>query len=127
MRQRLIGMFAVIHFLLLGMAPSLSGQSLSPDERQKIEALIKYISEMNDARFLRNSSTYDAKTAANFLRRKWAANNSDVNSARDFIDKIATFSGTSGKPYVVRFKDGREAPTREILLVALKDIERKQN
>jgi len=28
------------------------------------------------------------------------------------IDKVASASGTSGKPYLIRFKDGRESKAR---------------
>ena len=57
------------------------------------------------------------------MRGKWDANLSDVKSARDFIDKVATISGTSGKPYLIRFKDGKEIPSREFLLTELKKLE----
>jgi hypothetical protein len=56
---------------------------------------------MNDAKFVRDGSLYNAKTAATFLRLKWEANNAEVRTARDFSDKIATVSGTSGKPYLI--------------------------
>ena len=111
-------------FLAIGIAPVLHAQVVSPSERQKIEALIRYVGEMSDTKFVRNSSTYDAKTAAMFLRLKWGANDSEVKTARDFIDKIATVSGTSGKPYVIRFKDGSEVKSRDFLLAALDKIEK---
>jgi len=31
-----------------------------------------------------------------------------MTSAQDFVDRIASFSGTSGKPYLIRFQDGKE-------------------
>jgi hypothetical protein len=98
-------------------------EPISSGEKQKIEILIKRVSEMSDAQFVRNDSAYDAKTAAVFLRRKWKANDSEVKTAHDFVDKIATLSGTSGKPYVIRFKDGREVKSRDILLAELNKIE----
>jgi Family of unknown function (DUF5329) len=98
-------------------------EPISSGEKQKIEILIKRVSEMSDAQFVRNDSAYDAKTAAVFLRRKWKANDSEVKTAQDFVDKIATLSGTSGKPYVIRFKDGREVKSRDILLAELNKIE----
>ena len=79
---------------------------------------------MNRAKFIRHRSTYDAKAAVTFLRLKWGANDSEVKSGRDFIDKIATFSGTSAKPYIIRFKDGSEMTSREVLLAALNKIEK---
>ena len=48
-----------------------------------------------------------------------------VKTARDFIDKVASASGTSGKPYLIRFKDGHEIKSQEFLLAELKKIEPK--
>ena len=55
---------------------------------------------------------------------KWGANDSEVKTARDFIDKIATFSGTSGKSYIIRFRNGSELTTRDVLLAALNKMEK---
>jgi hypothetical protein len=115
---------AFLLFLAFGTAQVLHAQSAAPNERQKIEALIKFVSEMNGAKFVRNGSTYDAKAATTFLRLKWRANDSEVKTARDFIDKIATLSGTSGKPYVIRFENGSEMTSRDVLLAALNKIEK---
>ena len=115
---------AFLLFLAFGTAQVLHTQSAAPTERQKIEALIKYVGEMNGAKFVRNGSTYDAKAAATFVRLKWGANDSEVKTARDFIDKVANFSATSGKPYIIRFKDGSEMTSRDVLLAALNKIEK---
>ena len=58
-----------------------------------------------------------------FLRGKWEANDAKVKTARDFIDKVASVSGSSGKPYLIRFKDGREINSREFLISALDKID----
>jgi Family of unknown function (DUF5329) len=98
-------------------------QNLPKSEKQKIEALIKEVANLKDAKFVRNGSTYNAGSAATFLRRKWGANESEVKTARDFIDKVASFSGTSGEPYLIRFKDGDEIKSRDFLLAQLKKLE----
>jgi hypothetical protein len=109
-------------FLAVGIVPVVHAQGVSLSERQKIEALIQYVGKMNEANFVRNGSSYDATTAATFLRLKWGANTM-VKTAHDFIDKIGTMSGTSGKPYLIRFKDGSEMKSRDVLLAALNKIE----
>ncbi len=111
-------------FLLLGLAiPSfVRGQTLPMDEKQKIEALIMQVGAAKDARFVRNGSSYNANTAATFLQLKWEANASEVKSVRDFIDKIGTMSGI-GKPYLVRFKGGKEIKGRDFLLDELKKLD----
>ena len=105
------------------MPSFLDAQNLRADEKQKIEALIKHVGDLKDAKFVRNGSAYEPATAVRFLRGKWAANKAGVESARDFIDKVATRSETSGKPYLLRFSDGKEIPSREFLLAELTKIE----
>ncbi len=77
--------------LIIGLAISsfAQAQALPHTERQKIEALITRIGELKDAKFVRNGSIYEVPTAVRFLRGKWEANDSQVKTARDFIDKVA--------------------------------------
>ena len=110
--------------LVILTAPSfVQAQDLPAPEKQKIEALIRQVGDLKNAKFVRNGSTYEPSTAVRFLRGKWAANKAEVKTARDFIDKVATQSGTSGKPYLMRFSDGNEIPSREFLLAELKKLE----
>lgn len=92
-------------------------------ERQKIEALIRHIEEMKDAKFVRNGTEYDAKTAGEFLRSKWKSQRKDIRTARDFIEKAATKSSVSGKPYLIRKKDGVETKSADYLLLELEKLE----
>jgi len=113
---------AILSLLLLISVPA-AVTSAPADETQKIEALIQDVRDLKDATFIRNGSSYNSKSAAIFLRRKWQANQSEVKTARDFIDKVASFSGTSGKPYLIRFEDGTEIHSREFLMARLKMLE----
>jgi len=117
--------FVIFLVLALGLASSsfVHAQALLTAERQKIEALIRYVGGLKDAQFVRNGSSYEVSTAVRFLRGKWEANDAQVKTARDFIDKVASFSGTSGKPYLIRFKDGKEIPSREFLAAELRKME----
>lgn len=108
--------------LAFGLASLARAEFLPASEKEKIEALIKHVARLN-AQFVRNGSAYSADSAATFLRLKWQANASEVSTARDFIDKIASFSGTSGRPYLIRFKDGAEIKSRDFLLAQLKKLE----
>lgn len=114
---------AVLFFVAVTMPVRGAAQPLPSSEKQKIEALIRRVAESLDVKFVRNGSSYEAYSAATFLRLKWEFNASEVKTARDFIDKIATMSGTSGKPYLIRFKDGSETKSREFLLTELQKIE----
>lgn len=112
--------------LLLWLAAAGSvarAQSLAPEEREKIDRLIARIAKRTDTTFIRNGKAYDAATAAVFLRKKWQANEAAVQSARDFIEKIGSFSSTSGTPYRIRLPDGRELQSGDFLLAELEEIE----
>ena len=107
----------------LVLAASLTWAAPPSAEIKKIEMLIEQVRDLKDAEFVRNGSSYNSRHAATFLRRKWQANDSSVQTARDFIDKVASESGTSGKPYLIRFNDGKEIQSREFLLVRLQNLE----
>ena len=98
-------------------------ESAPPQEKAKIEALIQRVSELDNAKFIRNAAEYDVTVAVRFLRGKWRANDKEVKSARDFVDKVGSASGTSGKPYMIRFRDGREIPSRDFLAAELRKQE----
>jgi hypothetical protein len=91
-------------------------------EKEKIEALIKHVEGMEGAVFVRNGKEYDAPTAARFLRGKWERAR-DVKTAREFIEQCATTSSTSGKPYLIRLKGGKEVKSGEYLTAELKKLE----
>lgn len=88
-------------------------------ERQVIESLITRVARSTDAAFVRNGRSYAAPEAAQFLRKKWRSRESEVRSAEEFIDRIASFSSTTGKPYRIRFADGREISSAEFLRAEL--------
>jgi hypothetical protein len=113
-------------FLQTSVLQSAGAQTAPAAERQKIEALIKSIGDAKDLQFVRNGKAYDAVIAAKFLRGKLAANDAEVKSARAFIDKVASFSGTSGKPYLIRRSDGTEIKSKDYLLAELRKLEKAE-
>ena len=116
---------ALCFLLFLGLSVPLPAATPPPPatEQAKIEALISHIENLQDATFIRNGSSYDAKTAAKFLRGKWHANEKDIKTAADFIAKAASFSSTSGKPYLIGLKDGTQTPCGDYLTAQLKKLE----
>lgn len=92
-------------------------------EQEKIDFLIKSIEDLKGAKFWRNGTYYDAKSAASHLRMKRDKAGNSVKTARDFIDKIATKSSVSGEYYRIKFESGKEIETRVFLNEKLKEIE----
>ena len=82
-------------------------QAAHLSEAQKIQALIHSVETLKGAVFIRNGSEYDAAKAAEHLRRKLDYAGSKIRTADQFIDKLATGSSMTGRPYQIRFADGR--------------------
>jgi len=77
-----------------------------PHEQQRIEQLLDALAADGSSRFLRNATAYSGADAARFLRAKLRAQGQGIASAEAFIERIASQSGTSGKPYRVCTPDG---------------------
>jgi hypothetical protein len=107
--------------LLIMFAPLVQAQGKPISEKQKIEALIKNIEELKDAKFVRDNQEFGAKMAANHLRRKWNKYQEKIQTAQDFI-KIVASTSSSGTPYRIKFKD-REIESSKYLLEVLNKLE----
>ncbi len=77
-------------------------------ETQKIQMLIHDVETTKDIRFVRNGSDHDGPAAADHLRMKLRYAGNRIKTAQDFITYLASASSWSGKPYRIRFADGRE-------------------
>jgi len=102
-----------------------SSQDKPASEKEKIEALIKLVEGLKDARFVRNDREYDAATSAKFMRGKWEADQASIKTAKDFIVKAGSVSSTTGKPYLIRFKDGTQKKSGDYLMEQLLKLEGK--
>lgn len=96
--------------MMLTAALACSGTARAADagEKEKIESLIRHVEQLKGASFIRNGKSYDAASAGKFLRGKWQSKDKEIKTAADFISKVGTLSSTTGKPYLIRFSDGRE-------------------
>lgn len=79
------------------------------DTDAEIEALLAHVAA-SGCDFQRNGSLHDAADAADHLRLKYSRGKRYVNSTEQFIDRLATESSWTGKPYTI-ICDGREEPT----------------
>ncbi|MFN0058745.1 MAG: DUF5329 family protein [Planctomycetota bacterium] len=116
--------FLLVAVLLLAVDEPTAKPTRPAVETQKIEALLKQIQDLRDAKFIRNGSEYDAKTAAKFLRQKWESRDGEILSAKDFVSKVASISSTSGNPYIIRMTGDREIECGAFLLAELDKLER---
>ena len=85
--------------------------------------LIRTVDELKDATFIRNGTDYDCHAAAKHMRDKWEYGRKHIKTAGDFIEKVASKSSVSSKPYLIRFKDGHEVESGNFLRDELKKLE----
>jgi hypothetical protein len=106
-------LFAV---LIVALAPpALSGE---PDAaaRTEIAHLLQYL-ETSGCQFQRNGSWYPAARAASHLEQKYEylLKKGLVTSAETFIERAATESSASGKPYSVKCAEAAAVPSADWL------------
>ena len=125
------GLHAERRSLLIGLAlVALAGSCLSASaalptaEMARVERLLSALATRHDVRFVRNGKDYDNDSAVAFLRGKLRAMGGDLKTAEEFVDKLATRSSTTGKPYLVRLSDGRESGAGEFLRAELNRLDR---
>lgn len=85
--------------LVVAARPALA--AMAPHERERTERLLKAMERQTDVQFERNGRLASAGDAVRFLRAKWERYGADIDTAEAFIDRIASQSSTSGRPYRV--------------------------
>jgi hypothetical protein len=112
---------AIALFLLAAL---LRAATRPEEEQQKIDWLI---SEMKnaDAIFIRNGKEYNGEKAAAHVRSKLWFAGKRVQTVREFIAGVASYSEETGKPYEICFKDGTQGPLERWLLERLAVYEKR--
>ena len=100
------------HFFaaLLLLTSSLLSPMLAADE--PVESEVAYLLEFvagSGCDFVRNGSSHDPEEAADHLRLKYSRGKRHVNSAEQFIDRLASESSWTGRAYSVTC-DGQSQP-----------------
>lgn len=76
--------------------------------------------------FIRNGSEHTAAEAAAHIRDKYEHFKSSIKTPEDFIDKAATKSMLTGKPYLVKMPDGTTRPAADWLREVLAEYRAKR-
>jgi hypothetical protein len=119
--SRLVAVLALFAF-----APVANAVGRSPAEEARIEYLLAVVASLQDAQFVRNGTAYDSTAAVKHLRTKLSVAGSRVATAEDFIRYCASESSVSGKPYEIRFSDGRVVLSADFLRQKLIDFDRSR-
>jgi len=118
MRQLLTSIFALLLTAVIAFG-------FDAQTKAEIDELITYV-QTSGVRFIRNGSEYSGAEGAQHLRDKLAKAGDRVKTTDDFITGIASSSYISGKPYLVRFADGRTQPTGDWLRVHLVEVRKNK-
>ena len=105
----------LVTLLLLAMAAS---PARAADDAAAIEYLLVAVGE-SGCTFIRNGKEYASEEAERHLRMKYRRGKRWAPDARAFIDRLASKSSMSGKPYRMRCADEGEQLTSEWLEVKL--------
>ena len=108
----------LLSFVLI--AGSIAMVHAEADADAEIRALIQAVAE-SDCEFNRNGSLHSAEMAAEHLELKYARGKRYADSAEAFIERLASKSSWSGKPYNM-ICDGQAQPTGDWLTATLQDI-----
>jgi len=82
-------------------------------------SLIQRVSKMTAMVFLRNGNEYTAADAAKHMQAKYDYFKKDLATAEDFIDRCASRSEMTGKPYQVKMPNGAVRDAKEFLTAEL--------
>jgi hypothetical protein len=106
-------------------SPATAKHPVRPGEEQtKIDFLVGEVRN-SPAIFIRNGREYTASRAASHLSTKLKFAGRRVQNARQFVIGIASHSEETGKPYEIRWPDGRRQPLAEWLLARLELYEKE--
>ena len=103
--------------LLAGCIATVHADTTADEE---IRALIQAVAE-SGCEFNRNGSLHSAEAAAEHLELKYSRGKRYANSAEAFIDRLASKSSWSGKPYRM-ICDGEVHPAGDWLTATLATI-----
>jgi hypothetical protein len=125
MKTRSLILLVLVGFIIgFTAAESLSENKI--EETKKIELLLARLEAMQNVVFIRNGKEYSSNKAADHLHLKWKKAGRRVKTAEDFIELCGSRSSISGKPYKMRFPDGRIENSAVVLKELLKKIERSK-
>jgi len=113
--------------LIISFAATESLSESKTEAAKQIELLLARIEILHNVVFIRNGKEYSANKAADHLRLKWKKAGRRVKTAEDFIALCGSRSSISGKPYKMRFADGRIENSAVILKELLNEIERSKD
>ncbi|MBM9500008.1 YfeK family protein [Leptospira sp. 201903071] len=83
--------------------------------------------ESCECKFIRNGAEHDPKEAREHMERKLKATDGRIQTVPGFIEHIGSKSSITGKPYLVKFADGKTLASAVWLKEKWEEISKKKN
>jgi len=111
--------------LLLAMAILVPAPVFAEEADVEIEHLITAVAD-SGCTFIRNGSRHDAEDAASHMRMKYRRGKRYAPTAELFIERLASKSSFSGKPYAIECPGSDAVPSGEWLTARLQQFREQQ-
>ena len=98
---------ALVCLFSLAVAAAAPAASAADTLEAQVNALIQAVAK-SDATFIRNGDANTGAAASKHMRAKYDHFKDEIKTTDDFIRLAGTKSLLSGKPYLVKTKDGKE-------------------
>ena len=117
--MRFLYIFSILAFLLPAVAAADTAEV-------EIEHLIATVGE-SGCTFIRNGSRHDADDAASHMRLKYRRGKRYATTAELFIERLASKSSFSGKPYAIECPGSDAVPSGDWLSARLQEYRERQS
>ena len=107
--------------LLISLLPAVAASAADNLQEKEIEQLLSFVGD-SGCDFIRNGKRHESGEAESHLRMKYSKARRYIDDAQDFIDRIASKSSWSGKPYQVQCPEQPARSSGPWLHAALQDI-----
>lgn len=114
--------------LLLALSQGHPAAAEELTQEQNMRAEIAYLVDLvrgSPCLFLRNGDPYPGPEAADHIMEKYDYFRDEIKTAEDFIDRAASRSALSGRPYQVACPGAATIAARDWLRAALNDYRRQ--
>jgi len=110
---------------VLALALSMPAVAFADQAETEIEHLIAAVGE-SGCTFIRNGSRHDSEDAASHMRLKYNRGKRYATTAELFIERLASKSSISGKPYQIDCPGSDAVPSGEWLTARLHEYREQQ-
>ena len=96
--------------------------ALSTKEEARINAMLALLEKRSDLAFIRNGSSHNAVDAVAHLKLKLSRTRNRIDTAEQFIDKVASSSSVTGESYMIQQAGQKPEPAKPFLHKLLEQV-----